>query len=254
MHRFFAEKRAENLLYLAKEDIKHFKDVLRIKDDEEVEVYIDGAGYIAVLNSYTKNELSLKIISEIKEKYESELKISLFQSLVKSDKMDFIIQKAIEMGVYSIVPIETKRSIVKKKDIKDKKLERYKNIAKAAAMQSKREFIPSVSDAMKLSEAKEILDGFDLVLIAYEDELDNSIKNYDIKDKKNIAIIVGPEGGFDIGEIDELKKFGYKSISLGKRILRAETAPIALLTMLYYEFNGSGLLWWRFMYKIWAAK
>lgn len=242
MHRFFAEKKSENLLYLAKEDIKHFKDVLRIKDDEDVEVYIDGNGYIAVLNSYTKDELSLKIISEIKEKYESDLKITLFQSLVKSDKMDFIIQKAIEMGVYSIVPIETKRSIVKKKDIKDKKLERYKNIAKAAAMQSKREFIPSVFDAMRLDEAKEILDGFDLVLIAYEDELDNSIKNYDIKDKKNIAIVVGPEGGFDISEIDELKKCGYKSISLGKRILRAETAPIALLTMLYYEFNGSGLL------------
>ena len=73
MHRFFAEKRAENLLYLAKEDIKHFKDVLRIKDDEEVEVYLDGAGYIAVLNSYSKNELSLKIISEIKEKYELSL-------------------------------------------------------------------------------------------------------------------------------------------------------------------------------------
>lgn len=242
MHRFFAEKKDEGLLYLAKEDIKHFKDVLRIKDDEEVEVYIDGSGYIAVLNSYTKDELSLKILSEIKEKYESDLKITLFQSLVKSDKMDFIIQKAIEMGAYGIVPIETKRSIVKKKDIKDKKLERYKNIAKAAAMQSKREFIPSVYDAMKLDEAKEILDGFDLVLVAYEDELDNSIKNYDIKDKKNIAIVVGPEGGFDISEIDELKNFGYKSISLGKRILRAETAPIALLTMLYYEFNGSGLL------------
>lgn len=242
MHRFFAEKKDEGLLYLAKEDIKHFKDVLRIKDDEEVEVYIDGSGYIAVLNSYTKDELSLKILSEIKEKYESDLKITLFQSLVKSDKMDFIIQKAIEMGAYGIVPIETKRSIVKKKDIKYKKLERYRNIAKAAAMQSKREFIPAVSDAMKLDEVKELLDGFDLVLIAYEDELDNSIKNYDIKDKKNIAIVVGPEGGFDISEIDELKNFGYKSISLGKRILRAETAPIALLTMLYYEYNGSGLL------------
>ena len=191
MHRFFAEKKDEGLLYLAKEDIKHFKDVLRIKDDEEVEVYIDGNGYIAVLNSYTKDELSLKILSEINEKYESDLKITLFQSLVKSDKMDFIIQKAIEMGAYGIVPIETKRSIVKKKDIKDKKLDRYRNIAKAAAMQSKREFIPNVSDAMKLDEAKEILDGFDLVLIAYEDELDNSIKNYDIKDKKNIAISNG---------------------------------------------------------------
>lgn len=242
MHRFFAEKKDEGLLYLAKEDIKHFKDVLRIKDDEEVEVYIDGSGYIAVLNSYTKDELSLKILSEINEKYESDLKITLFQSLVKSDKMDFIIQKAIEMGAYGIVPIETKRSIVKKKDIKDKKLERYKNIAKAAAMQSKREFIPAVSDAMKLDEAKEILDSFDLVLIAYEDELDNSIKDFDIKDKNNIAIIVGPEGGFDISEVDELKNFGYKSISLGNRILRAETAPIALLTMLYYEYNGSGLL------------
>lgn len=242
MHRFFAEKKDEGLLYLAKEDIKHFKDVLRIKDDEEVEVYIDGSGYIAVLNSYTKDELSLKILSEINEKYESDLKITLFQSLVKSDKMDFIIQKAIEMGAYGIVPIETKRSIVKKKDIKDKKLERYKNIAKAAAMQSKREFIPAVSDAMKLDEAKEILDGFDLVLVAYEDELDNSIKDFDIKDKNNIAIIVGPEGGFDISEVDELKNFGYKSISLGNRILRAETAPIALLTMLYYEYNGSGLL------------
>lgn len=242
MHRFFAEKKDEGLLYLAKEDIKHFKDVLRIKDDEEVEVYIDGSGYIAVLNSYTKDELSLKILSEINEKYESDLKITLFQSLVKSDKMDFIIQKAIEMGAYGIVPIETKRSIVKKKDIKDKKQDRYRNIAKAAAMQSKREFIPAVSDAMKLDEAKEILDGFDLVLIAYEDELDYSIKNYDIKDKKNIAIVVGPEGGFDISEIDALKNFGYKSISLGNRILRAETAPIALLTMLYYEYNGSGLL------------
>ncbi len=242
MHRFFAEKKDEGLLYLAKEDIKHFKDVLRIKDDEEVEVYIDGSGYIAVLNSYTKDELSLKIISEINEKYESDLKITLFQSLVKSDKMDFIIQKAIEMGAYGVVPIETKRSIVKKKDIKDKKRDRYRNIAKAAAMQSKREYIPNVSDAMKLDEAKEILDSFDLVLIAYEDELDNSIKNYDIKDKKNIAIVVGPEGGFDISEIDELKNFGYKSISLGNRILRAETAPIALLTMLYYEYNGSGLL------------
>ena len=242
MHRFFAEKKDEGLLYLAKEDIKHFKDVLRIKDDEEVEVYIDGSGYIAVLNSYTKDELSLKILSEINGKYESDLKITLFQSLVKSDKMDFIIQKVIEMGAYGIVPIETKRSIVKKKDIKDKKLDRYRNIAKAAAMQSKREFIPNVSDAMKLDEAKEILDGFDLVLIAYEDELDNSIKKYDIKDKKNIAIVVGPEGGFDISEIDELKNSGYKSISLGKRILRAETAPIALLTMLYYEYNGSGLL------------
>lgn len=242
MHRFFAERKDEGLLYLAKEDIKHFKDVLRITDDEEVEVYIDGSGYIAVINSYTKDELSLKILSEIKEKYESDLKITLYQSLVKSDKMDFIIQKAIEMGAYGIVPIETKRSIVKKKDIKDKKRDRYKNIAKAAAMQSKREFIPAVSDAMKLDEAKGLLDSFDLVLVAYEDELDNSIKDFNIKDKKNIAIIIGPEGGFDISEIDELKKCGYKSISLGKRILRAETAPIALLTMLYYEFNGSGLL------------
>ena len=242
MHRFFAQRKAGDLLYLAKEDIKHFKDVLRIKDDEEVEVYIDESGYIAILNSYTKDELSLKIISEIKEQYEPNIKITLFQSLVKSDKMDFIIQKAIEMGAYSIVPIETKRSIVKKKDIKDKKLERYKNIAKAAAMQSKREFIPSVADAIKLDEAKEILDSFDLVLIAYEDELEHSIKDFDIKDKKNIAIIVGPEGGFDISEVDELKRCGYKSISMGKRILRAETAPIALLTMLYYEYNGSGLL------------
>lgn len=242
MHRFFAQRKAGDLLYLAKEDIKHFKDVLRIKDDEEVEVYIDGIGYIAILNSYTKDELSLKIISEIKEQYEPNIKITLFQSLVKSDKMDFIIQKAIEMGAYSIVPIETKRSIVKKKDIKDKKLERYKNIAKAAAMQSKREFIPSVADAIKFDEAKEILDSFDLVLIAYEDELEHSIKDFEIKDKKNIAIIVGPEGGFDISEVDELKRCGYKSISMGKRILRAETAPIALLTMLYYEYNGSGLL------------
>ena len=242
MHRFFAQRKAGDLLYLAKEDIKHFKDVLRIKDDEEVEVYIDGSGYIAILNSCTKDELSLKIISEIKEQYEPNIKITLFQSLVKSDKMDFIIQKAIEMGAYSIVPIETKRSIVKKKDIKDKKLERYKNIAKAAAMQSKREFIPSVADAIKFDEAKEILDSFDLVLIAYEDEIEHSIKDFEIKDKKNIAIVVGPEGGFDISEVDELKKCGYKSISLGKRILRAETAPIVLLTMLYYEYNGSGLL------------
>lgn len=242
MHRFFAEKKDAELLYLAKDDIKHFKDVLRIKDDEEVEVYIDGNGYIALMNSYAKDELSLKIVSEIKDIYESGMKVTLFQSLVKSDKMDFIIQKAIEMGVYSIVPTETKRSIVKKKDIKDKKLERYKNIAKAAAMQSKREFIPEVKEAMKLDEGKDLFSGYDLVLIAYEDEAEHSIKDYDIKNAKNVAIFIGPEGGFDEAEIDELKSYGCKSISMGKRILRAETAPIALLAMLYYEHNGSGLL------------
>lgn len=242
MHRFFAERKNADLLYLAKEDIKHYKDVLRIRDDEEVEVYFDGIGYIASLYSYAKDELSLKIISKIKEKYEADLKITLFQSLVKSDKMDFIIQKAIEMGAYGIVPIETKRSIVKKKDIKDKKIERYRNIAKAAAMQSKREFIPKIKDVLTFDEAKDVLHAFDLVLIAYEDEKECSIKEYNIKDMKNIAIVVGPEGGFDISEIEEFKKCGYKSISMGKRILRAETAPIALLTMLYYEHNGSGLL------------
>lgn len=242
MHRFFAERKVAELLYLAKDDIKHFKDVLRIKDDEEVEVYIDGSGYIAHMNSYAKDELSLRIVSEIKDKYESDMKVTLFQSLVKSDKMDFIIQKAIEMGVYSIVPTETKRSIVKKKDIKDKKLERYKNIAKAAAMQSKREFIPEVQEAVKLDESKDLLSGYDLVLIAYEGETEHSIKDYDIKNANNVAIFVGPEGGFDESEIEALKSSGCKSISMGKRILRAETAPIALLAMLYYEHNGSGLL------------
>ena len=168
------------------------------------------------------------------------INITLYQGLPKADKLEFIIEKSTELGVSKIVPVEMRFSIAKVKN-EEKKIVRWNKIAESAAKQSKRNVIPLIEQTIKFNEMIKELEQYDLILVAYENESKQTLKNVLAKvqkDKiKNVALIIGPEGGVDSKEIDLLIQSGAECISLGKRILRTETAPLALLSMLVYEFE-----------------
>ncbi|QQK07641.1 RsmE family RNA methyltransferase [Miniphocaeibacter halophilus] len=238
MHRIFRniEDVNNNNILIDGEDFHHLKNVLRMKKDEELEIVINENLYISKVSTIEKNRI-IANISSIKKLKEETLNIHLYQGLTKSDKFDLIIQKSVELGVYRIIPIITNRVIVKlnSKNI-EKKLIRFNKISKHAASQSHRNYIPKVYSPINLSDIT--LEKNELGLLAYE-----SSENYDLKDilksskVKNIKIIIGPEGGFDSSEVLCLENKGFKTISLGKRILRTETAPITMLSILQYEIG-----------------
>ena len=162
------------------------------------------------------------------------INITLYQGLPKADKLEFIIEKSTELGACKIVPVEMRFSIAKVKN-EDKKIVRWNKIAESAAKQSKRNVIPLIEQTIKVNEMIKELEQYDLILVAYENESKQTLKDVLAKVPKdkinNLALIIGPEGGVDSKEIDLLIQSGAKCISLGKRILRTETAPIALLSM-----------------------
>lgn len=241
MYNFFINENQieNNKAYIIGQDAKHISQVLRMKKDEEIFICNkeNGDRYIAKIESFENNQVNCILLNKV-ETTEPKINITLFQGMPKADKMEFIIQKVVELGVYEIIPLEMKNCIVKIKD-EDKKILRWQAIAESAAKQSKRSIIPKVNRVEKLGNIKDRLKDYDLVLFAYEDEKNVSIKNI-LTDNKNIskiAIIVGPEGGFDSKEVKGLEDFGSKAVSLGKSILRTETAPIAMISMIMYEFE-----------------
>lgn len=251
MHRFFVDPSDINLdlgkISIKGEDVKHIKKVLRLKEGQEVEVS-DGLGneYIVVIDRMGKDILDACIKEKSISNKESDLRITLFQSIPKSTKMDFIIQKCTELGVHSIVPIVTKRSIVQldTPKAKEKKLERWQRIAYEAAKQSKRDRIPKIEALQDFNDIWNQIRQNDVNLVAYENEKAKGIKEL-IKNQcppiyNNIGVIVGPEGGFEEHEIKALEDKGVFSISLGPRILRTETAGIVLLAILMYELGDLG--------------
>lgn len=162
----------------------------------------------------------------------------MFQGLPKADKMEYIIQKTTELGVKRIIPVKMERCVAKIND-KDKinKIDRWRKIAEVAAKQSQRDTIPVIDEIIKLNDIN--IDKYDVFIIAYEKEKNISIKNLLQKNKqsKNIGILIGPEGGINEKEIKLLQEKGGKLVSLGERILRTETAPIALISMIIYELE-----------------
>lgn len=167
--------------------------------------------------------------------------ITIYQGLPKADKMELIIQKTTEIGVKKIVPVAMERSIVKlnEKDAK-KKIERWQKIAEVAAKQSKRDIIPKIQNIIKISDLCNEIKEYDLFLVAYENEEKITLKQIlkQNKETKKIGVLVGPEGGIDNKEIEKLLQNGAKVVSLGKRILRTETAPITIVSNLVYEFEN----------------
>ena len=181
-----------------------------------------------------------RIIDKQKFAREPKTKITLFQGLPKQGKMELIIQKAVELGVFQIIPVFTDRSIVTDNGKMGKKIERWQKIADEAVKQCKRGIIPRISDELRFKEMLGKLENFDLILFPYENEENRYIKNSLQslpKKPQNVAIIIGPEGGFSDPEATALKAIGADCVTLGKTILRTETAGIAAIAMVMYELE-----------------
>lgn len=237
MFRFFEDETSlqEDKILLNKSNLKHIK-VLRIAEDEEIEIVINGIVYLSKLIDFNGEKIA-DIISKRIDENESDIRINLYQGLPKSDKFEWIIQKTIELGVNEIVPFESERTIVKWDNKKEKKkLERYIEIAESAAKQSKRTYIPKVNRLLSFNEMLEELKN-SYTILAYENR-GNSLRDILQKDKpKEINIIIGPEGGFSEEEVEKFERIGANIVNLGKRILRTETAAIALISMIQYELG-----------------
>ena len=244
MPKFFTarENIKDTTLIIDSEDANHLKRVLRINVGDVITV-CDGAGidYTVKVSEIGKNEIECDIIDRQKSDTEPNINITLYQGLPKAAKMDYIIQKNTELGISKIVPAKLARCVVKleNKAAEDKKCERWQKIAIASAKQSGRGIVPVIDNPMTVDEIIEDVKDYDLVFVPYECEDQSRLKTIveSAPDAKDIAFIIGPEGGFDISEIEKFKAAGIKTVTLGKRILRTETAAEAVVSMLMYAYN-----------------
>ncbi len=233
MQRYFAKLENGNIVF-TEDDIFHISRVMRMKVNDEIEVVIDDELYLVKIDSFTP--FSTSIVKKIDEKHELNGNIRLFICLLKGDKTEFVIQKAVELGVKDIVLVESKRSIIHiEENKKESKLIRFNKVVKEALEQSKRTYSFKINDIISFKDIKNYK--ADISLIPYENCKDNlSLLKEDFKDLKNktVNVIVGPEGGFSIEEVEYAKANGFKEITLGKRILRAETASIFIVSLLSF--------------------
>ena len=232
MQRYFGQIITDQVL-LGDDDIFHLTKVMRARVGDQIEVVSNEKVFLCQVNKL--KPLEIDVVKQIKENHELKNQVILMAALIKGDKMDFVLQKATELGVSEIILLQTERTIVKIKPAeKELKLERYRRILKEAAEQCKRTKIPMLYRVLNISDIKDV--DAQVKMIAYEEESGatesfNSIVR-SIKDKQKVAIIVGPEGGFSLEEVDKAVDAGYKRVSLGKRILRAETASFYALSVI----------------------
>ncbi len=225
------------------EDVNHIKNVLRMKIGEEIAVSngVDGREYRCEVAQLLSDEVVCKLRFIKENDVELPAQVYLFQGLPKADKMELIIQKAVELGVYSVIPVATRRSIVKLDDKKAAaKQNRWQGIAEAAAKQSKRKIIPKIEKVMSFAEALEMAKELEVRLIPYElaEDMSHTKEIIErIREGQKIAIFIGPEGGFDDTEIALASEVGVEPITLGKRILRTETAGMTVLAWLMYHLE-----------------
>lgn len=225
-------------------DVNHIKNVLRMKEGDEIAVSngIDGKEYRCGISSFGEGEIrcTLRFIRE--EGLELPSRIYLFQGLPKADKMELIIQKAVELGVYEIIPVSMRRSVVKLDEKKAKnKLARWQGISEAAAKQSKRRVIPKVGGIMDFKEAVAYAAQMDVRLLPYElaEGMGHTKEIIDgLKAGQSVAVFIGPEGGFDGEEIETAREYGIVPITMGKRILRTETAGFTILAWIMYHLEA----------------
>lgn len=238
------EQMDEDKITIQNDDFNHIKNVLRYKIDDEIDVCDEnGIRYKTKIEKFEDGSVILKITEVSNDSTECNINITLFQGLPKSDKMDLIVQKCTELGVKEIVPFISERVIVKLNEKnEEKKIERWQKIAKEAAKQSGRQIIPNIGNTINLKNIIENLSKYDIVIMPYECEKEHMIKNVLRKidnNVKNIAIIIGPEGGFSEKDVEILEKCEkLKKVSLGSRILRTETAGFITLAMVIYELDS----------------
>lgn len=241
MYRFFIKEDQilDGYAVIQGADVNHIKNVLRMRIGEEVFLSCGGAlEYECRLEEFTDQEIRAKIVDVHGMKAELPSKIILYQGLPKGDKMELIVQKAVELGASEIVPVAMKRCVVKLDEKKaQKKVNRWNTISLSAAKQAKRGIIPKVSQVKKFQEVLEEAKHLDLFLVPYE-EAKGMEKSRELMEsargKSSIGIIIGPEGGFEKEEIDALRQAGAETMTLGKRILRTETAGMTVLSVLMF--------------------
>lgn len=244
MPKFFVprENISEDIIHINGGDVQHIKKVLRLGVNDRLSL-CDGRGknYDAVIESILDNEIICRILSEGKAETEAEIEVTLFQGLPKASKMDYIIQKTTELGIVKIVPCIMSRCVVKIDNEKDaiKKQQRWQKISEEAAKQSGRGIIPVVEMPVTFDEAINRLKQADICFAPYECEEENRLRKVLLKkDKvKSVSFMIGPEGGFDLKEVEQLKQNAIDTVTLGKRILRTETAGEAVLSMVMYELG-----------------
>lgn len=246
MYRFFVEPSQiqDRRIVITGSDFNHIKNVLRMKIGEEIAVSngTDHREYRYGIEEYTDDEVicTLRFVKE--DGVELPSKIYLFQGLPKADKMELVIQKAIELGAYEVIPVAAKRCVVKLDEKKAAaRISRWQGIAEAAAKQSKRGVIPMVHSVMNMQEAVDYARSMDIRLIPYElaQDMEHTKKIIEsVRPGASIAVFIGPEGGFEESEIDIAVKAGIEPITLGKRILRTETAGLAVLSWLMYQLES----------------
>lgn len=243
MHRFFIPQLYAAEMVIKDVDAKHISKVLRMQPGDKIQIVSDdGVTAIAEIVSLQADNVVVKGLEKLAESHEPSVKITLAQGLAKGEKMDFIIQKAVEMGASSIVPVAMEHSVVRLEGAKaDKKVERWQKIAEAAAKQSKRDIIPQVQPVQTM---QQMLANNDLQhkIIAYECEdrlgLKTALQSCD--NLQELLLIIGPEGGISEFELELARKNGAVPVSLGKRILRAETAGVVALSAILYETGDLG--------------
>ena len=235
MQRYFAKEKNEDNFILYENDIHHIKNVMRYKEGDEIEVVYEKIVYKCKIKNIFP--LKLDIISSNNEDREMDLELTIAISLVNEQKMDLILQKLTELGVSTIIPIKTERSIIKLDEKKEeKKINRWQSICKEASEQSKRTIVPKVENIISLKELSTIKS--DLKLICSLNENTKSINNYLNKDLKKVLFVIGPEGGFTEKEETYLLSNNFLPVSLGKRVMRVETAAIFVASIINYICEG----------------
>ena len=244
MHHFFVtpQQISGDKIRIEGGDVNHMKNVLRMKLHEKAESS-DGESrtYLCEVEAYEEDVAVLHILEEMEADTEPASKLYLFQGLPKSDKMELIVQKAVELGVYQVIPVAMKRSVVRLDDKKAaKKADRWNSIAESAAKQAGRSRIPEVTMPLSYNEALKMAEELDVTLLPYElaggMEVTREVIRQ-IKSGQSVGIFIGPEGGFEPEEVDAAVSMGAKVITLGRRILRTETAGLATLAVLMFELE-----------------
>ena len=246
MPKFFIKSNQieNNKITLIGEDVKHIANVLRKQIGDEINIcnIVTSENFLCQIKDINKEKIECNVIKNLQSEAEPNTEITVFQGLPKAEKMELIIQKCTELGAKAFVPVTLERCIVKL-DAKSeaKKIERWQKIAETAAKQSGRDAIPTVEKLINLQKVCNLIQKYDIVLLAYENESKTTLKQVlrNLPNNKNlkIGIIIGPEGGLTKEEVETLEKAGAETITLGKRILRTETAGFAMTAAIMYELE-----------------
>ena len=249
MPKFFVktEQINNNEIIILGQDVNHIKKVLRLQKGDELHICNsqNGENFLCEINDFENENIICKIKEKIQEHVESNIEVMIFQGLPKADKMEYIIQKSVELGVHDITPIEMKRCVVKLNDKdKTKKIERWQKISEVASKQCGRDIIPKINNVINISNICSLIENYDILIVAYEIEKENTLKQQLTEIKQQLIdnsigkIVIGPEGGLEEKDVELLKQNGAKVITLGKRILRTETVALNVLSIIMYELEN----------------